>query len=260
MSQIIDPVALIPRQYRSAVKRFYGSDVNTIVLRVADPNSDKEKPVRFAFTFKGDELQQAKELIRRFGSSKIPHAVQEMAWKMFPRDSRGNFLVYPDPDRISIKGDNCLSYKSAGVKTNNDNSIFFLSTNCESNESPGSVFYRSSFSSALKSPNTLFKDSSNCISNNGSSNKFKRCQNSYTNSSKDIEQTSSTNTRFENSLKIVVNGCKDLRAYGCSLLEILATSGKELKGLVKRQIADGNLKLLWYEKIPVLGKFLIPGI
>lgn len=256
----INPVALVPHQYRSVVKGLYGSEFNTVVLRVADPASGKKKPVRFAFTFKGDELQRAKELIRRFGSSKIPHAVQEMAWKMFPRDSRGNFLVYPDPDRISIKGDNCLSYKSAGVKTTNDNSIFFLSTNCESNESPGSVFYRSSFSSALKSPDTLFKDSSNCISNDGSSNRFEACKGSYTNGSKDIVQKGSTNTMFENSLKIVVEGCKDLKAYGCSLLEIIATNGKELKGLVKRQIESGNLKLFWYEKIPVLGKLLIPRV
>ena len=257
MSQIIDPVALMPRQYRSDVKRFYGSDVNTIVLRVDDPNSGKEKPVRFAFTFKGDTLLKPKQLVRRLGSEAALQA-QELAWKLLPKDSRGNFLVYPNG--LSIKGDNCLVYKSPGTKTNNDNSVFFQSTNCESNKSPGSVFYRSSFSAALNSPSTIFRDSSSCISNDGSSNKFEGCQNSYTNASKSIRQKSSTNTRFEKCVEVVVDGCNDIKAYGCSVLKLLATSGKELKELTKRQISNGELKLCWYEQIPFLGKLFIPQV
>src|SRR3990167_8951602 len=99
----INPLTLMPKNYRPYIKQWYGSEFNTLVYKLSVPGESKKdgdrKEIAVPFIFKGYSLIRAQERIRKWGS-KIVAEVQRRAWLLLPKDSSGNFLVEPDHENI----------------------------------------------------------------------------------------------------------------------------------------------------------------
>ncbi|GEM_PF-7090227 len=256
-------ISLVPPAYRPQVKELYGSKKNTLVYKL--PLSDGNTK-RVAFTFNGHTLTNPLQLMRKFGSD-VVGKVQILGWKIFPKDSRGNFLIYVDPGDIDLKSDNNLVYRSSGIiTTNSPGTIFIRTTNSSARDSKDSTFFTTANSHALQSPVTTYTHAKSCTVLKSkevkieSSDKDNPCANVTVNGTQGAKITECTASELEKCIDTVLERCARVKATLCRGLHVSDTADKDLKNLGKRRITNGALELKWYEGIPVLGSLFKPAI
>jgi hypothetical protein len=257
-------ISLVPPAYRTLVKELYGTRQNVLVYKLPRPG-DSTTTRRVAFKFRGNTLVDPLKIMRQVGTD-IAGKVQTLGWKIFPKDSRGNFLIYIAPDEIKLESDNNLVYRSTGIiTTNSPGTIFVRATKSTAKDSGGSTFYHTTTSHALQSPGTSLTHANGCTTIKSRDIKIEGtednpCSSLTVNETQGSRIVECTASQLDKCIDTLLERCSRVKATLCKGLHVADTSDKDLKGLKKRVIKNGALELKWYEGIPIIGSWFKQAI